>query len=90
MNILDAYITKAPSLQNILDIFSDEWASRLPTSNNLVTAPGYAGLFEDPRIDWAAVILGGFVGKTCLELGPLEGGAFLYDAENGSKKNYRY
>jgi hypothetical protein len=86
MNILDAYITKAPSPQNILDIFSGEWSSRLPASNNLVTAPGHAALFEDPRIDWAASILGGFTGKICLELGPLEGGHSYMMQKMGAKK----
>ena len=74
MDILDAYTAKTPSPQNILDIFPGEWSSRLPAGSKLVTAPGQAALFEDARIDWAADILGGFAGKNCLELGPLEGG----------------
>lgn len=86
MNILDTYTTKAPSPQNILDIFSGEWSSRLPASNNLVTSPGHAALFEDPRIDWAAAILGGFVGKICLELGSLEGGHSYMMQKMGAKK----
>lgn len=86
MNILDAYITKAPSPQNILDIFSGEWSSCLPAGNKLVTAPGHAALFEDPRIDWAAAILGGFADKTCLELGPLEGGHSYMMQNMGAEK----
>jgi len=86
MNILDAYITKEPSSQNILDIFSGEWSSRLPAGNNLVTAPGQAALFEDARIDWTAEMLGDFTGKTCLELGPLEGGHSYMMQKKGAKK----
>ena len=89
MNILDAYIIKAPNSQNMLDIFSGEWSSRLPAGSNLVTSPGHAALFDDPRIDWAAEILGGFAGKTCLELGPLEGG-HSYMMQKMGAKNYRY
>ncbi len=86
MTILDAYVNKMPSSQNILDIFPGEWSSRLPAGSNLVTAPGYAALFEDARIDWAAEMLGGFAGKTCLELGPLEGGHSYMMQKMGAKK----
>ena len=86
MNILDAYLTKAPSLQNIIDIFSGEWSSRMPAGSNLIAMPGFAGLFEDARIDWAAEILGGFADKTCLELGPLEGGHSYMMQRMGAKK----
>ena len=86
MSILNAYITKAPSAQNILDIFSGEWSSRLPADSNLITAPGSAALFDDSRIDWVAEILGYFSGKTCLELGPLEGGHSFMMQKMGAKK----
>ena len=42
MNILDAYITKAPSPQNIFDMFSCQWSSLLPASKKLLTALGHA------------------------------------------------
>jgi hypothetical protein len=74
MNMLDVYTTRPPTSQNMLDIFCDEWSSRLPAESKLITAPGHAALFEDPRIEWAEKLLGGLTGKTCLELGPLEGG----------------
>ena len=86
MNILDAYVTGAPNPQNILDIFSGEWSSRLPSGLNLVTVPGQAALFEDPRIEWASATMGGFAGKTCLELGPLEGGHSYMLQKEGAKK----
>jgi hypothetical protein len=86
MNIRDAYITKAPSPQNILDIFAGEWSSCLPVNSNLAVVPGHAALFEDPRIEWAAAILGGFSGKTCLELGPLEGGHSYMMQKMGAKR----
>ena len=71
--IADHYVTGAPSAQNALDIFKDEWSSRLP-SPFADLAMGSARLFEDDRITWAASEFGGFVGKHLLELGPLEAG----------------
>lgn len=74
LNILEAYVRSCPSNQNILDIFSGEWASKMPDEAHLVTEPGFAGLFEDSRIIWLSEIFGSFEGKQVLELGPLEGG----------------
>jgi SAM-dependent methyltransferase len=74
INILDNYINKAPSAQNILDMFNGEWSSSLPLDFGLKTTPGYAPLFEDSRIDWAEHMFDGFIDKRCLELGPLEAG----------------
>jgi hypothetical protein len=71
--ILDEYVRLAPSPQNALDIFADEWSSVLPPPYNHLGA-GKAALFEDARIDWVADNIGGFAGRTVLELGPLEGG----------------
>ncbi|MGQ4649220.1 DUF1698 domain-containing protein [Lyngbya aestuarii] len=71
--ILEQYIKSAPSPQNAIDIFKGEWSSKLPESLSELQA-GYALLFEDPRIDWLATQIGGFEGKTVLELGSLEGG----------------
>lgn len=73
MEILDQYTTSAPSLQNTFDIFQGEWSSKLPEALKNTQA-GEVPLFEDSRIYWAAEQLGGFEGKTVLELGPLEGG----------------
>lgn len=73
MDILDAYIMRPPSPQNILDIFEGEWSSRMPARSGLKTVPGPAGLFEDGRVIWAEQQMGGFQGRHILELGPLEG-----------------
>ncbi|MCG8347624.1 MAG: class I SAM-dependent methyltransferase [Chloroflexales bacterium] len=71
MNILDRYITTPPSPQNAIDIFCDAWSTSFPAPlDNVVAGPH--PLFEDIRISWAAEHLGGFQGKTVLELGPLE------------------
>jgi glycosyltransferase involved in cell wall biosynthesis len=86
MNILDVYIAKGPSPQNVLNIFSGEWSSRLPAGSNLITTPGHASLFEDLRINWVAEIFGGFAGKICLELGPLEGGHSYMLQKMGAKR----
>lgn len=74
VNILDAYVDNEPHYQNILDIFSGEWSSVLPSYTGLKTIPGTARLFEDERIQWANQTLGGFKNLRILELGPLEGG----------------
>lgn len=73
MNILDEYITSAPSPQQALDIFKGEWSSNLPEPFAELQA-GSAQLFEDARIEWCATQFNGFEGKTVLELGPLEAG----------------
>jgi SAM-dependent methyltransferase len=73
-DILDVYVKAAPSHQNALDMFAGEWSSKMPAFTGLGTSPGLAELFEDARITWAGNMLGGFAGKTVIELGPLEGG----------------
>jgi SAM-dependent methyltransferase len=73
MDILETYIKTAPNPQNALDIFKDEWSSKLPADCGDLQA-GVAGLFEDPRIEWALAQFGGCTNKQVLELGPLEGG----------------
>lgn len=72
-NILDEYITEAPSPQHMLDIFKGEWWSKLPAPYADLHA-GTATIFEDKRIEQALEEFGGVQGKTVLELGPLEGG----------------
>jgi 2-polyprenyl-3-methyl-5-hydroxy-6-metoxy-1,4-benzoquinol methylase len=70
---LQKYVHSAPSNQNILDIFQGEWSTKIPEKYNLVTQPGFAPLFDDPRIKWAEEELGPFRNLKILELGPLEG-----------------
>src|ERR1035437_8430204 len=72
-SILDSYVRTAHSVQNALDIFVSEWASRLPPPWSKCAAGGIP-LFEDGRIVWALQQLGGCEGQRALELGPLEGG----------------
>jgi hypothetical protein len=73
LNILDQYVTSAPSAQNALDILAGAWVSRLPGPLAGLQA-GTVELFEDARISWAAEQLGDFKDRTVLELGSLEGG----------------
>lgn len=73
MSILNQYIKSAPNSQIALDIFKEEWSSKLPDSLGKLEA-GSALLFEDPRIEWCASQIGGFENKNVLELGPLEAG----------------
>lgn len=73
MNILDAYIKTAPSDQNIINLFDNEWSSLIPGEGR-VARPGTVPLFADSRITWLGEVLGGFSGLNVLELGPLEAG----------------
>lgn len=72
-DISKTYVKSAPTPQTAVGIFNGEWVSRLPPPLDGVRA-GSVPLFEDERILWAAEQLGGFRGKTILDLGPLEGG----------------
>ncbi|MGL5510179.1 MAG: class I SAM-dependent methyltransferase, partial [Microcoleaceae cyanobacterium] len=74
MEILDFYVKSAPSVQNAIDIFKGEWASKLPNELSSQCVAGITPLFEDMRINWAVKQIGGVAGKTVLELGPLEAG----------------
>lgn len=85
-SILDVYVNKAPSKQNILDIFEGEWSSRLPEAYKLQTVPGFADLFEHSLVHWAEEILGSFSEKRILELGPLEGGHSYMLNKSGAAK----
>lgn len=73
MDILDAYIKTAPSDQNVLDLFDNEWSSFVPGEGR-VARPGTSLLFDDGRVTWLGEVLGGFSGLRVLELGPLEVG----------------
>ncbi len=87
MKMLDGYfVDSTPKPQNILDIFSGEWSSKPPSSSGLITAPGHASLFEDPRINWAIDLFGGVNEKIVLEIGPLEGAHYYMLHEAGAAK----
>lgn len=72
-SILDQYVREAPSAQLALDLFKGEWWSAFPEAVGQLQA-GQVPLFADGRITWGDQALGGFSGKSVLELGPLEGG----------------
>jgi len=82
--ILDSYFKNNPSPQNALDIFKNEWSSKLPGEYAKYQA-GNIALFEDLRIDWAISEFGGIENKTILELGPLEGGNTYMLEKHGAK-----
>jgi hypothetical protein len=73
MNILDQYIKTFPTHQNALDIFKEEWSSKLPPPHSELTT-GNIPLFQDRRMSWAIEQMGGVKECKILELGPLEGG----------------
>jgi hypothetical protein len=73
LSLPDRYATSAPSVQNALDLFRGEWASKFPPPFEDVEAGGSL-LFDDDRLRWGIAELGGVAGKRVLELGPLESG----------------
>lgn len=72
-SILNEYVKGEPDSQNALDIFKNEWASKMPPPYEGLKAGG-SQLFEDARVSWAEKQVGGFQGRSVLELGPLEAG----------------
>jgi hypothetical protein len=70
--ISDAYVTVMPSPQTAVDIFEGDWATALPPPLGGFKA-GQLPLFQDDRLVWGLKVMGGVVGRTVLELGPLEG-----------------
>ena len=85
IDIADRFVTVAPTQQNALDIFKDEWSSAMPAATGFTTQPGHAGLFQDPRIVWMEQKLGSVRGSIVLELGPLEGGHTYMIEKMGAK-----
>ena len=77
--VKEQYQENAPCVQNVLDIFKDQWACKIPIEG---TTSGTTTLFDsetDPRIvDWNNLFP--VKGKAILELGPLEG-AHTYQLE---------
>lgn len=73
MDIQSRFVSKAPSSQNVLDLFAGDWTSSMPAGSGLQTEPGGMDLFNDPRIAFANQVLGPIAGLDVLELGPLEG-----------------
>lgn len=83
-DILDHYVTTAPSAQNAVDLFRSQWASRFPPSAPAVSR-GEVQAFEDTRLAWGLDRLGGMKGKSALELGPFEGGHSYMLQEAGAR-----
>ena len=79
------YIRTAPSDQNAIDIFKEEWSSKFP-DNFKLAASGVADLFEDQRIIWAEELGINFKDKRILELGPLEAGHTWMMDKRGAKE----
>jgi hypothetical protein len=65
----DRFETRMPCAANAVEIFKDQWLSRLPLFNQ-----GTSNLFDDSRIMFFDQAVCGFSGKRVMELGPLEGG----------------
>lgn len=68
-NALDNYTNDFPSDQGMISIFKGEWSSKVPGYESGVTP-----LFIDGRTKWLEKECNGFLRKSILELGPLEGG----------------
>lgn len=72
VNAQDDYVLEAPSPQNALDIFKNEWAFCLPANTRSFRAGKVPG-FDDPRVKWFLTKYD-VRGRRVLELGPLEAG----------------
>lgn len=59
-----------PSKQTAVDIFSGLWKSSFPDGSGIDA--GNEKNFEDARVTWGNSLVGGFSGKSVLELGPYE------------------
>lgn len=79
-NSMDYYVNSEPNDFNSINLFNNEWSSRLP--GDLESFGGKSNLFDDPRVNfWTDKVIeifshaennpGSF---NVLELGPLEGG----------------
>ena len=66
-------VRTAPSPQNALDIFKDEWIVRFPPDLGLRAGSFPGDAFNDPCLLEAEKHFGGFEGRRVLELGPFEG-----------------
>ena len=86
MSILDEYVLKPPTAQNILDIFAGQWSTMMPAGSGLTTEPGRAALFDTPHLHIARQLFGGFEGRTVVELGPLEGAHSWMLQQGGASK----
>lgn len=80
MNILDEFVLDKASDEHAFRLFEGEWSSDVPGF-----ASGKASLFDDHRIKFMETAVGGFAGKTILELGPLEGAHTYMLARRGAK-----
>ena len=84
-SVFEEYVMAPPDPQRTLDLFADEWSSRLPGEWGGLRA-GAIPLFEDSRIEWGLARLGGVVGQRVVELGPLEGGHSYMLARAGARE----
>jgi hypothetical protein len=80
-SILDAYTSQAPTPQLTVDIFKNEWSSKLPGG----LRSGAADLFNVDRVRWPHQCFD-ICGKSVLELGPLEGGGTFALHQLGARK----
>lgn len=63
----ERYDLRFPAVDNALDLFEHQWSTALPGNKG-----GAADHFRAPQIQYFDQQIGGFAGKTVLELGPLE------------------
>lgn len=82
----EKFETRAPSMQNVADLFDGEWSSLLPENAGVAVRGGAMPLFDDARIRWAEQELGGFVDCHVLELGPLEAGHTYMIHQSGARE----
>jgi hypothetical protein len=84
--VSEKFETRAPSMQNVADLFEGEWSSVLPEESGVAVHAGAMPLFDDARIAWAEKELGGFADRNVLELGPLEAGHTYMIHQRGARE----
>ncbi|HWL05099.1 MAG TPA: class I SAM-dependent methyltransferase [Xanthobacteraceae bacterium] len=73
----ERYDMRMPLASNALDLFGGQWSHQVAGFES----PNLPRFYEDPRIRAFDGAIGGFGGKTVLELGPLEAGhTFMMEA----------
>lgn len=89
------FVNKAPSNQNIINIFGNSWKTRFPDFLEVVA--GESNYFDDQRVEWVSSEIGGLKGKSVVELGPFEAyntyqlskvGASQLTAVEGNQMNF--
>ncbi|HEX4044016.1 MAG TPA: class I SAM-dependent methyltransferase [Xanthobacteraceae bacterium] len=80
--VFDQYEDRAPAAQNAIDVV-EGWLGSFPP--DIPAVAGQLAFYSDPRIAWCLAQFGPLIGRSVLELGPLEGGHTYMLEQAGAK-----